>query len=621
MVSSSTNTWSLLPQPRRVMPGEGEFRPAGRVALGAPENMEAPERIALGELETAIDMHIGPCTRVAAGGNVTLRIDPAGRWPADGPECHRLTVRPDGVELIGRSALGLLQGLRTLIQAARSFGRSWPCMTVEDYPAFAVRGFYHDVSRGKVPTVATLKRLIDRLAQLKINQFQIYVEHVFDFAFDPDISRGSSPITPDEVRELDAYCRDRRIDFVPSLASFGHMARILSLPAYRELAEIEADTSWESMPWRQRVMGLTIDPYNPKSRALLERMYAEYVPLFPSPLMNACADETFDLGKGRNKAKAAQVGIGRLYVDHIKWLHELCRRHGKRMMIWGDVVKQHPELVGEIPRDTILLNWLYSADSDFDSTALFRDAGLDTYACPGCSGWNRFVNGINNADLNIRRFAAAGVKYGSQGLLNTDWGDEGYVNFLACSWHPIVLGAAMAWNVEAPGPEAFDRAFGQFLFGRPDAEAAEALRKVARTGDALDQWRIFYASFDNAGEHARMGAERIAAAERDGEAAAALFDTYRENGWGDAQDCAELALACRLVALTGRKARLAGASQAGIAGNLGPQFKELAAQVRRRAEQFESLWLARNRRSDLDRVLKAFCRVADEADAAAVARV
>ena len=41
-------------------------------------------------------------------------------------------------------------------------------------------------------------------------------------------------LTPDEVRDLDGYCRDRFIDLVPALATFGHMGRILSMNRPRQ---------------------------------------------------------------------------------------------------------------------------------------------------------------------------------------------------------------------------------------------------------------------------------------------------------------------------------------------------------------------------------------------------
>lgn len=617
-----TADWIVLPQPQEVVRQNGVFELDFEVVLYAPEDLEPPERLAVNELQVAIrrvrgsPLRLVPLENTVPHDGIVLRLDAAADWPTPSPECHRIEINPERVELIARSGPGLFCGIQTLIQTAESCGKRWPCLSIVDYPDFAARGFYHDVTRGKVPTLDTLKLLADRLTRFKINQFQLYVEHVFDFQFNPYIGKGCSPLTADEIRELDAYCRERRIDLVPSLASFGHMGRVLSLPEHRHLAEIETTKRWDEMTWRDRMYGLTLDSTNPESRKLLEQMYGEYLPLFSSKLVNVCADETFDLGKGKNKARAEEEGTGRLYIDHIRWLHDLARRYGKRMMFWGDVVQRHPDLIGEIPKDAILLDWGYAADRDYDQAALFQQAGLETYVCPGCSGWNRFVNGINNAEQNIRRFAAAGTKYGATGLLNTDWGDDGHVNFLACSWHPILLGAAMAWNEGEPSPESFDRSFGFLFFGQRDDRAATALRRAARAGDRVDYWRVFYAPFDDAKEHQRLTREQARQAARAGRAAATLFEEYREQGYGDAQDCAELVWACRMTALTGEKVSLADRLRE-LGGTSDPElaarFEAFAGELDARANEFETLWLARNKRSNLDDVLAAFRSVSNEA--------
>ena len=45
----------------------------------------------------------------------------------------------------------------------------------------------------------------------------------------------------------------------------------------------------------------TINTSDPESLQLIEGMISEYMELFTSRQFNICADETFDLGRGRNK--------------------------------------------------------------------------------------------------------------------------------------------------------------------------------------------------------------------------------------------------------------------------------------------------------------------------------
>ena len=47
--------------------------------------------------------------------------------------------------------------------------------------------------------------------------------------------------------------------------------------------------------------------------------------------------------------------------------------HGKRTMIWGDVVHAHPDRIPEIERDLILLDWWYEAEFDYERVAVFAE--------------------------------------------------------------------------------------------------------------------------------------------------------------------------------------------------------------------------------------------------------
>ncbi|RAZ93494.1 N-acetyl-beta-hexosaminidase, partial [Klebsiella oxytoca] len=51
--------------------------------------------------------------------------------------------------------------------------------------------------------------------------------------------RNETPLTAQEILELDRYCRQRCIELIPSLASFGHLYMLLSTSSYGELCELE----------------------------------------------------------------------------------------------------------------------------------------------------------------------------------------------------------------------------------------------------------------------------------------------------------------------------------------------------------------------------------------------
>ena len=87
------------------------------------------------------------------------------------------------------------------------------------------------------------------------------------------------------------------------------------------------------------------------------------------------------------KALADRIGVGGVYVGHVRRVHDLLRdRHGKRMMMWGDIILQHPDRLAEVPRDTIMLTWGYDARGSFeDQIVPFARSGLAFFICPGVS--------------------------------------------------------------------------------------------------------------------------------------------------------------------------------------------------------------------------------------------
>ena len=57
------------------------------------------------------------------------------------------------------------------------------------------------------------------------------------------------------------------------------------------------------------------------------------------------------LGTGPSKELADQIGVGGVYVRHLRRMHDLLRdKYGKRMMMWGDIILNHPENLNDLRR-------------------------------------------------------------------------------------------------------------------------------------------------------------------------------------------------------------------------------------------------------------------------------
>jgi hypothetical protein len=342
----------------------------------------------------------------------------------------------------------------------QQLGPELPTLRCRDWPDYPNRGVMLDISRNKVPTMQSLYSLVDLLANWKVNQLQLYTEHTFAYRRHPLVWAEASPMTGEQVMALDAYCRERFIELVPNQNTFGHMRPWLIHAPYRHLAECShgCDTRWGRF-----AEPFSLAPSEPGSLELVRDLLDELLPHFSSRQVNVGGDEPVDLetAQGRSGDLVREHGFGRVYLDFMKKIYQEVKARGRTMQIWGDIIMEHPELVPELPRDLVAMEWGYEAGHPFEAHgALFAASGIPFYVCAGTSSWRTLVGRTDNAVANLRNAAVNGLKHGAVGYLNTDWGDEGHWQPLPVSYLGFAYGAALAWattaNLEMDIPHALD---------------------------------------------------------------------------------------------------------------------------------------------------------------------
>jgi hexosaminidase len=197
-------------------------------------------------------------------------------------------------------------------------------------------------------------------------------------------------------------------------------------------------------------------------------LYDELLPHFSSRMFNVGCDETFDLGQGRSEAACRTLGRSCVYLDFLLKIHRVVRAHGRTMQYWGDIIIQHPELIGELPPDAVALAWGYEANHPFDAHGeKFAAAGIPFYVCPGTGSWRTLAGRTSSVLDNLRNAAANGMKHGAIGYLNTDWGDEGHWQPLPVSYLGFAYGAAASWTCDAARGLDLAPALSRYAFGDP----------------------------------------------------------------------------------------------------------------------------------------------------------
>ncbi len=588
---------AFIPQPKKINKSTGRYSLPRKATIGVcgyelfPAAQEVCDILGGGEISIIV---------AGVSYDVTLCMDMSTK-----PAGYELAIDSAGVSIGGWDAQAVFHGVQTLGQIVQQSPKGeLPKLTIDDWPDFADRGVYYDLARGRVPTLVSLKQQAELLSKCKINQLQLYIEHTFAYRRHPDIGKGNGALSAADIMELDAFCRERHVELLPSLSSFGHLQSVLHHKQYRHMAEMghEKGNYW------------SLSPANPDTYKFLQELFDEFLPCFSSDRFNVCCDEVWDLGQGQSAKLAKKMGKGRLYLSHIKKLRDIAAGHGKRILIWGDIVREYPELIPEIPKDITLLDWGYDRKMDWNRVKDFTDTGLPTYVCPSVNGYGCLFPRMWESAANIVGWAKAGKKVGAVGMLNTDWGDGGHFNFMEFTWPGYLLGAEQSWNVNAD-VKSFWRRFCKLFLKIEDKVFVDAFMELgdlaqpgfwcrlllwADGGDTMFEPHKSKISWGRSGtiiekNQAIVAADGVRCAKRF-RAIGKVFATYAAKRgmdphgilpyWLHAVDT--MAVAADKLAMFGHGGTDTPAKR-----------KTLKANYSKIAKRFEKLWMARNRRSEI----------------------
>lgn len=482
----------ILPKPKKLLELGGEFlAETGLRIVSESEELKTNTGWALPTILKNTFLHFaGIEAEITAGvartGDISLKLN-----NSLNSQQYTLLVN-DKIEIIGGDRVSVGYGIQTLCQIIQNSGALIPKLKIEDNPDILTRGYYLDQARCRILKLETFKKQVDLLSKYKINQYQLYLEQSFAFSGFSEMWRDDTVLTSEEILELDRYCRDRDIDFVPSLASFGHLYELLRTKSYEDICELE-NVSGKPFTFWDKMQHHTVNVSDEHSFEVIKTMLDEFLPLFSSKYVNICADETFDLGKGKSKKLADKIGTDRMYIEFLKKLCEYVVNRGKIPMFWGDIIRKCPEFITELPKETICLAWGYDANQNDDICKPIAEVGANLYLCPGVATWNNFISRLDIAYSNIKRLSEYAKKYKAIGLLNTDWGDFGHINDPYFSIPGIIYGGIFTWNLEAYSGEhsiskiQLNKQISRIEYGDTTENYVELLEK-ASLNQLFDWW-------------------------------------------------------------------------------------------------------------------------------------
>ena len=309
-----------------------------------------------------------------------------------------------------------------------------------------------------------LKRLIPQLAECKLNAFSLYTEHTFKTKSHPDVA-PSDAFTAEEIKELEDFCKPYHIQIIGNQQCFGHFEEILSNPFYSHLA----DTKWN------------LNPAKEETYQFLEDHLREVANAYKSPYFNINCDETESLGQGYAKAYVDSIGAEKVYYQHINRVNRMLRPYRKRVMMWGDIADQHPEILDNLDKDLFLIAWSYVGIDDFnDFLQPYVKSGRNYFVAPGVSLSERVWPKHYEFRKNITNLCRDGYKNGAMGVINTCWDDFGE-SLTNCALYGLALGAEMSWNAASQQEHNTEANFTAHFMGSLSDEICQHL-------DELSEW-------------------------------------------------------------------------------------------------------------------------------------
>ena len=380
-----------------------------------------------------------------------------------GDEGYELFIDNSKVVLAANTARGLFYGKQSLKQIIRGAkNNKLQGLHIIDKPALKYRGVMDDISRGPVPSLEYMKYQIRRLAELKINTLTYYTEHVVRTEKHPEFAPPGGALSIAEWKELSDYAKEYYIELIPNFQSLGHAEKVLLSPKFRNIAESNT------------MYALT----KPETLDFMRDIYTELIPAFESKFFHVNCDETFDIGRGPSAEKVKELGAGRVYTDYMNQLSDILKDKGKRMMMWGDIVLQHPEVLDILSKETVMMTWEYS---DYDSYSKWIDPfvkkGFDFIVCPGVLNSSRVSPDYKMALPNIRKFIKEGADKGAMGVLNTVW-DEGGLHTFDQDWYGVAYGAEHSWNPNDKPLSDFDHRLSKAIYQSEGGELFTAIHKL-----------------------------------------------------------------------------------------------------------------------------------------------
>jgi hypothetical protein len=291
-----------------------------------------------------------------------------------------------------------------------------------------LRGLMADA--GRVPEDPSYyRRAIDFCHQWNMNAYLISLTDdqgaAFRFKSHPELLTHKNALTPEQAKDLAEYARQRGVELIPEIESFGHTRFITGVPQYAHLQDAAQGG---------RNNFSAVCPVAPETLKLFADLYREVAEVFPTRYFHGGCDEVNWGGSELSQAALKKKTRAEIWAEYVNSLDHITRGLGKELIVWGDfVLHKEPGVLPRLNKDIIVMDWqYYQTDSKPLEQAARKviDTGLRVIGAPAIISCRWGVRAGVNALRNIEAFADAYSRIESPralGVIVTNWIPSRYI--------------------------------------------------------------------------------------------------------------------------------------------------------------------------------------------------
>ncbi len=292
---------------------------------------------------------------------------------------------------------------------------------------FDYKAIQLDVSRGRIPRLATVADRLDVLKPYGLNMLCLYIESVVESEVLTPVGCGDTPISREYLAELRRICEDREILLTPIVQILGHQEKLLALPDYQHLGEMPPPKN-----------GSGSNNFLADSKEVKEALFSwldEILPFVNSPFVHVGCDEVWTLGKGRSAALVAEKGIERVFANYLTTFNDFLKSRGKTLVFWADLIVDYPGILELLPSDVVISNWGYGTPQEtferdnrhFATHPFLASRGHRLWVC-GNNMAEYIFNPYQRLEKNTESWLELAEQHGADCFLITDWGSYANIN-------------------------------------------------------------------------------------------------------------------------------------------------------------------------------------------------